>query len=605
MKKLYTLTLVLFGSVAMFAQTFYSESFGTPPAGNPTFTVYATGTPPATFDNAAPIIYSGTGDVRTTSASSGYTGATGSGNAFMGTTAGVGKFMQIDGLDTSAYDTADIVLSFGYLTAGTNGIPTGQLILEQSTDGANWTPIVYTPNPTTSWTLVTTGGIASSSTLSLRFTNPGGTAQIRIDDIALSEGSVTPPLCTLLFGTATKDCDTETAGTDTYTVTIPFTGGGTETYTLNADSGTISGNNPNIEIAGNIIISGIQEGTALAFTAVGGDCDLTVNVTSPNCVAPPATVTLPYVNQFDYPAGQTLTAQQNWGVLPNGSGDDIAIASGNLSYTGLSEYGNSISFSAGGYDNVIEFTPQTTGTVYYSYAINVASLPASPGDDANGGYLSGFGETGTTLGGTVWIKKVDDNNFNFGIEVRTANGTNTTWSTDSYPIGLTHFVVVGYMFGTDGTDDDMTDLWINPTVDGAQDAPDVMDAHVGGTQVDLTEINRFFFRQDSATETGSYQIDALRIGTTWEDVTANTLSIKDNSIAGLKVYPNPVSNGTFFIETAANGEKAVVVYDVLGKQVLNTMTTSTAVNVSNLTGGVYIVKITEGGNTATRKMVIK
>ena len=30
-----------------------------------------------------------------------------------------------------------------------------------------------------------------------------------------------------------------------------------------------------------------------------------------------------------------------------------------------------------------------------------------------------------------------------------------------------------------------------------------------------------------------------------------------------------------------------------------------AVNVSNLKGGVYIVKITENGNTATRKLIIK
>lgn len=83
-----------------------------------------------------------------------------------------------------------------------------------------------------------------------------------------------------------------------------------------------------------------------------------------------------------------------------------------------------------------------------------------------------------------------------------------------------------------------------------------------------------------------------------------TLGVKENAIAGLKVYPNPVTGGKFSITTNSNADKAVTIFDVLGKQVLNTIATET-VNVSNLKAGVYIVKITEEGNTATRKLVIK
>ena len=83
------------------------------------------------------------------------------------------------------------------------------------------------------------------------------------------------------------------------------------------------------------------------------------------------------------------------------------------------------------------------------------------------------------------------------------------------------------------------------------------------------------------------------------------LGVGENAIAGLKVYPNPVTNGTLFIDTTNNAEIAVAVYDVLGKQVLNAKTATNAINVSNLKGGVYIVKITEEGKTATRKLVIK
>lgn len=85
-----------------------------------------------------------------------------------------------------------------------------------------------------------------------------------------------------------------------------------------------------------------------------------------------------------------------------------------------------------------------------------------------------------------------------------------------------------------------------------------------------------------------------------------SLGVAQNSIAGLSVYPNPVTNGNLFITSDNNADKAVVIYDVLGKQVLKaTVNEQQALNVSNLKGGVYILKITEEGKTATRKLVIR
>lgn len=84
-----------------------------------------------------------------------------------------------------------------------------------------------------------------------------------------------------------------------------------------------------------------------------------------------------------------------------------------------------------------------------------------------------------------------------------------------------------------------------------------------------------------------------------------TLGVKSNDIAGLNIYPNPVTNGTLFINTDANAERNVTVFDVLGKQVLKVTTSNNAINVANLNAGVYIVKVTEEGKTATRKLVIR
>ncbi len=83
------------------------------------------------------------------------------------------------------------------------------------------------------------------------------------------------------------------------------------------------------------------------------------------------------------------------------------------------------------------------------------------------------------------------------------------------------------------------------------------------------------------------------------------LGVSQNSISGLSVYPNPVLNGNLYITSDSNMTKSVAIYDVLGKMVAKANVTSQAMNVSNLNSGVYIVKVTEDGKTATRKLVIK
>jgi hypothetical protein len=294
---------------------------------------------------------------------------------------------------------------------------------------------------------------------------------------------------------------------------------------------------------------------------------------------------IPYVDSFNYPAGN-LHETAPWAVLGTASttGDHILLD------------GSKITFAGGGTDSQLTLVSQTTGTVFYKFDINVTSMAGVT--DANGGYLAGFTQNATTFGGTLWTKRVDDNTFNLGIETRTATAANTTYTTDTYTTGTTYTVLVAYTFNSGTTSDDTVQLWVNPTV-GGEATPLLTDTHTG---TDLTAINSFFYRQDSITETPSVEIDNLKITSTYSEALA-TASF--NAIPGLRVYPNPVTNGTLFIETAANAERTVAIFDVLGKQVLRTTTSDSNINVSNLKGGVYVVKITEEGKTTARKLVIK
>ncbi len=73
----------------------------------------------------------------------------------------------------------------------------------------------------------------------------------------------------------------------------------------------------------------------------------------------------------------------------------------------------------------------------------------------------------------------------------------------------------------------------------------------------------------------------------------------------LGFYPNPVSNGKIYITSRTTGDKDVIIFDVLGKKVLQATLLSKELNISSLSPGVYIIKIKEGDTNTTRKLIVK
>ena len=76
-------------------------------------------------------------------------------------------------------------------------------------------------------------------------------------------------------------------------------------------------------------------------------------------------------------------------------------------------------------------------------------------------------------------------------------------------------------------------------------------------------------------------------------------------IDGLTIYPNPVTNNKVFIISSLNEIKQIDIYDVLGKKVMSEMLIGKELNVSELSAGVYILKIRENKLSATRKLVVR
>lgn len=86
---------------------------------------------------------------------------------------------------------------------------------------------------------------------------------------------------------------------------------------------------------------------------------------------------------------------------------------------------------------------------------------------------------------------------------------------------------------------------------------------------------------------------------------SKTAKVVTGDIVDLSIYPNPVSNGKIYITTKKNLTKAIEIYDVLGKKILVASLFGKELNISKLTSGIYILKITEGDSSSTRKLVVK
>ncbi len=89
------------------------------------------------------------------------------------------------------------------------------------------------------------------------------------------------------------------------------------------------------------------------------------------------------------------------------------------------------------------------------------------------------------------------------------------------------------------------------------------------------------------------------------DFSEDVLSVAQVETNQFSVYPNPTSNG--FVNIVGTGNEAIniTVYDILGKEVLNTALNANRLNVSSLTAGVYVLRITQNNASVTKKLVIR
>ena len=105
-------------------------------------------------------------------------------------------------------------------------------------------------------------------------------------------------------------------------------------------------------------------------------------------------------------------------------------------------------------------------------------------------------------------------------------------------------------------------------------------------------------QSDNASATTPFPIG------TYSNTTAST---SNNTITGFNAYPNPVKGNSLTVTTSSTEAKTVNIFNVLGRKVFSQRFSSMnkTMDISGISSGVYIMKVSEGNNIATKKLIIE
>jgi hypothetical protein len=192
-----------------------------------------------------------------------------------------------------------------------------------------------------------------------------------------------------------------------------------------------------------------------------------------------------------------------------------------LAFSGLpNSVGNRITLVAGNAEDINKSVTGLTTVGYYSFLLKVSDT-LGLSTNANGDHFIGF----TTATGAnnifasrVYVKKAAGNNFLLGLQNASSGPAATTFTSSTYPVGTTVFVTVKL---DNSTSPIAASLYVNPTPGAVEPTPTVTN-NLG--ILPLSAIGALYIRQAGSASTGTLstgnlQIDEIRVGATWADVT--------------------------------------------------------------------------------------
>jgi len=242
---------------------------------------------------------------------------------------------------------------------------------------------------------------------------------------------------------------------------------------------------------------------------------------------------------FDYVTGTYLTAN-GWTAHSGSGSQPVQVTSPGLTYAGypnsnIGEAATVIGGSGSREDVHHTFTSQNSGSVYAFFILNVHA------DTGTADYFFHLGPSpiSTTFRGRVFLK---DSAGNFAFGLSKGSTSNITYTGYNYSRNTTYLLGLRYTFNTGSTTDDAVSLWINPSLDGTQPAPNLTQTDASIT--DASNIGAVALRQGANYY--DVTVDGIRIQATWLQpnfsVTPTSLDYSNLSVGSVHTDSVTVTN---------------------------------------------------------------
>ena len=281
-------------------------------------------------------------------------------------------------------------------------------------------------------------------------------------------------------------------------------------------------------------------------------------------------------------------------IMPNDTATDVVI-----------EYGDPRNLGP------IEWAPPAAGDAPDSYNISLGTNPA--GDDI--GVVTGF-----SIGNSINFDWQPNTTYFWFIEAVNCAGISTSPVFSFTTQACTETAAPALATAPEPSDaatnvpinangNSLIFSWnadpnVNYTLNLDTENPPVLNAfnnfESGDDITGLAENTTYFWSVDPVNCVGE------STGTVWSFTTGSALSITENELVKLSVYPNPTS-GILNIKSTEEIDN-ITVFNLLGQSVAkfgkNDITNS-SIDLSELSEGLYLVKVTSGNNTETLRVTKK
>ncbi|MDR3609558.1 MAG: T9SS type A sorting domain-containing protein [Ignavibacteriaceae bacterium] len=266
-----------------------------------------------------------------------------------------------------------------------------------------------------------------------------------------------------------------------------------------------------------------------------------------------------FSDNFSYTTGNLVT-QGGWTAGSGAGTTPMQVIATSLTYPGYSfgtGVGGAVQIGTSGEDDFhLLGTSLSSGAVYASLLVNCSAASAA------GDYFVHFADGGTfNLFCRTAIRSSATNTFDFGLEKYSAGGS-YVYTNQPLNFNQTYLIVIKYKFNPTTTTDDEVDLFVSPTIGGTEPTPTISTS--AGTDITglatPSSISSINFRQGSASNAPTVQVDGLIVGTQWSDVlpvelTSFSASVVNNNVNLRWSTASEINNKGFEVQRKLSGSK--------------------------------------------------